>query len=163
VPKRRNESLDPELIKRLVRAIRKHPSLTDAADACGVHPRTLQLWIKRGLSPSPDAGCHALAVAARRSRALLRGKLFGHLVEGAKNDPKWAAYLLERMDEDGEITWESTVPGPGDQAVNLKQIMANPPPEVLAAIEAAGMKLVPLEPGDVQPLQITEGQFADDE
>lgn len=161
MPSRRNETLNPELVKRLVRAIRKHPNLTDAADACGVHPRTLQLWIKKGLYPNPGADFHALAVAARRSRALLRGKLFGFLVEGAKNDPKWAAYLLERMDEDGEITWQSTVPGPEDQSATLQHIMANPPPEVLAAIEAAGMKLVPL--GEAAPLQIAEGQFADEE
>lgn len=160
---KRQDTINPDLVKRLVRAIRRHPALTDAADACGVHVRTLQLWVKRGLLPNPEPAYHALAVAARRSRAMLRGKLFGFLVEGAKNDPKWAAYLLERMDEEGEITWESTVPGPGEQAVNLKHIMANPPPEVLAAIEAAGMKLVPLEPGDHQPLQITEGEFADDE
>lgn len=160
---RTNDVLTPELIKRLCRAIRKHPSLTDAADACGVHPRTLQLWVKKGLYPSPDPAYHALALAARRSRALTRGKLFQIILEGAKADPKWAAYLLERMDEAGEITWGSTVPGEHDMPQVRQHLFRNPSPELLNDIEAAGMKLVPLDPGAPAPLQIAEGQFADDE
>jgi hypothetical protein len=165
VPKRTNDRLNPALVARLCRAIRKHPSLTDAADACGVHPRTLQLWIKQGLYPNPDPGCHALAVAARRSRALLRGKLFERLVAAAtdKNgDPKWAAYLLERLDEEGEITWQSTVPSPGENALVRRELFQNPPPALLEDIAAAGMKLVPLEPGDELPA-LVEGELVDDE
>jgi hypothetical protein len=44
-----------------------------------------------------------------------------------------------------------------------RHLFANPSPELMEDIHAAGMKLVPLEPGDIQPLQITEGEFADEE
>lgn len=160
---KKSPELTPEMFKRVVRAAVANPNLTDIADACEIHVLTLHAWIRRGMLPNADPLYAGFAAAVRKSRAQVRGKMFSILVREAENDPKWAAYVLERMTEEGEQTWQSTVPGPGDQAVNLQHIMANPPPEVLAAIEAAGMKLVPLEPGDVQPLQIIEGEFADDE
>jgi len=173
VPKRRNDSLNPELVKRLVRAIRKHPNLTDAADACGVNPRDLALWIKKGLYPNAPAGCAALAVAARRARALLRGRLFDTLIVAATHridpstgepipgDPKWASYIMERLDEEGEIKWQDTIPsGPDMPDVRRHLIQSGAMDKEIAD---AGFKLVPLEPGDSPTLQIAEGEFADDD
>lgn len=148
---RRNEQLTPELVKRLVRAIRENPNLADAADSCGVNPRSLVAWVKLGLYPNAEPRYHALAVAARRSRALLRGKLFKRLVQAATDelgDPKWAAWLLERMDEEGEPTWLSTIPGPGDMPQVRQHLFKNPSPQLLQDIDAAGFKLVPKDPNE---------------
>jgi hypothetical protein len=155
---------NPELFKRLVRSVSKNPNLTDVADENEVHPRTLALWVKKGLYPNPEPHYAALARAARKSRALLRGKLFTTLVKAAETDPKWAAYCMERLDEEGELTWQSTIPGPEDRDVTLQHLFKGYiPAEVLAAIDGAGLKLVPLEPGERAPLQITEGELVDEE
>lgn len=165
MPKRTNDKLTPALLRRLVHAVRRNPNLQDVADSCGVTPRDLQAWVKNGLMPGAAPEHRALAVAARRSRALLRGKLFERLVKEATSpngDPKWSAYLLERLDEEGEITWQSTIPGPGDTAAVRRALLANPPPALLEDIAAAGMKLVPLEPGDPIPVRaIPDGELVD--
>jgi len=173
VPKRTNDKLDPDLLARLVRAVRKNPNLTDAADSCGVHVKDLQAWIKRGLYPSAPREYRALAVAARRSRALLRGKLFETLMVAATHrldpdtgtpipgDPKWAAYVLEMMAEEGELRWQETVPSGPDMPDVRKHLLQSGAMD--KEIADAGFKLVPLEPGERPPLQIAEGEFADDE
>lgn len=173
MPKRTNDKLYPELLQRLVRAVRRNPNLTDAADSCGVNVKDLQLWIKRGLWPGAAREYRALAVAARRSRALLRGKLFETLMVAATHrldpdtgepipgDPKWASYLLEHLVEEGELTWQDTVPsGPDMPDVRRHLIQSGALDKDIAE---AGFKLVPLEPGEAPPLLIAEGEFADDD
>lgn len=175
--RRRKEELDPELFQRLVAAVKKNPSLVDAADECGVHPRTLALWVKRGLFPNAERQFAALATTLRGSRARIRGDLFVVLADAAlgrgktaggesrQPDPKWAAYLLERLTEEEPVSWAATVPGPADKETTLEHVMRNPPAEVLAAIAAAGKKLVPLEPGDapaLPPASVAEGELEDE-
>ncbi len=170
-PKRREKPLNPELVKRLCRAIRKYPNLTAAADSCGVNPRELQLWIKRGLYPNPSPLYGALAEAARRSLGLVKGKLFQSLLEaatkgglGGTGDPKWAAYLLEHMKEEGELTWADTIPNDGDMPMVRKHLFQNPSPQLLQDIHDAGFKLAPLEPEDERPqLPAAEGELVDDD
>lgn len=169
VPSRRNkdETLNPDLVKRLCRAIRRYPNIQAAADSCGVNPRTLQIWIKRGLFPNPDPVYAALAEAARRSLGLVKGKLFQCLLEAAtqggaagRGDPKWAAYLLEHMKEEGDLTWNDTVPGANDLPAVRTHLFANPSPQLLKDIDAAGMKLVPKGPGDAPPaLPVVTGEL----
>jgi len=169
--KRREKALNPDLVKRLCRAIRKYPNITAAADACGVNPRELQQWVKRGLYPNPDPLYGALAEAARRSLGLVKGKLFQSLLVAATEggasglgDPKWAAYLLEHMKEDGEITWTSTVPNEGDMPAVRRHLFQNPSPSLLQDIHDAGFKLAPLEPGDAPPqLGAAQGELVDDD
>lgn len=156
--------ISPERAKALIKALKANPNLTDAADTCGVHPRTLATAIKRGLFPNPDPQDRALARAARHSRALLRGEMFGHLKKAAELDPKWAQYLLERMTDEGEITWQETLPGPQD-APQIRQHLFRPghvPVELLSDIHAAGMKLVPLtEDERMLPAPVVDGELED--
>jgi hypothetical protein len=170
VASRRTEDavLTPELVKRLCRAIRRYPNITAAADSCGVNPRTLQGWVKRGLYPNPDPLYAALAEAARRSLGLVKGKLFQTLLVAAvgdrtrPGDPKWAAYLLEHMKEEGELTWGDTVPGHGDMPSVRRHLFQNPSPQLLQDIDAAGMKLVPKGPGDApRALPAVDGELVD--
>lgn len=176
MPSRKTERLNPYLVKRLVRAIRKYPNLTAAADACGVNPRQLQAWIKRGLYPNPEPEYGALAVAARRSLALCKGKLFQTLYRAAvgyvdddgvphTGDPKWAAYLMEQMAEEGEIPWTATIPGEGDMPSVRKHLFQNPSPQLLQDIADAGMKLVPMSPEEkaLAPAPVADGELMDDE
>lgn len=168
--KRGDKTLNPDLVKRLCRAIRKYPNLTAAADSCGVNPRELQLWVKRGLYPNPDPLYGALSEAARRSLGLVKGKLFQSLLAaatkggpGGDGDPKWAAYLLEHMQEEGELNWQSTIPDAGDMPAVRKHLFQNPSPQLLQDVHDAGFKLVPLEHTD-PPLQlVAEGQLVDDD
>lgn len=172
MPRKRNDkTLNPDLVKRLCRAIRKYPNLTAAADSCGVNPRELQLWIKRGLFPNPDPLYGALAQAARRSLGLVKGKLFQSLLEAATKggptglgDPKWAAYLLEHMKEEGELTWQDSIPSAGDMPAVRKHLFQNPSPQLLQDIHDAGFKLAPLEHDD-PPLQLVaaQGELVDDD
>lgn len=165
----KDETLNPDLVRRLCRAIRKYPNITAAADSCGVNPRTLHLWIKKGLYPNPDPLYGALAEAARRSLGLVKGKLFQSLLAAAttggpagQGDPKWAAYLLEHMADDGDIPWSSTVPGEGDLPAVRTHLFQHPSPQLLKDIRAAGMKLVPLEPGDAPQLPaVVDGELED--
>lgn len=173
MPKRTNDKLDPDLLARLVRAVRRNPNLTDAADSCGVHVKDLQAWIKKGLYPGAAREYRALAVAARRSRALLRGKLFETLMVAATHridpdtgepipgDPKWAAYLLEQLAEEGELTWQETIPSAPDMPDVRRHMLLSGALD--KDIAEAGFKLVPLESGEAPPLQIAEGEFADDD
>lgn len=162
MPSRRvkDEALDPYLVKRLCRAIRRYPNIQAAADSCGVNPLTLQGWIRRGLYPNPDPTYRALAEAARRSLGLVKGKLFQCLLDAAtrggasgKGDPKWAAYLLEQMKEEGDLRWNDTIPGPNDMPAVRKHLFQNPSPQLLKDIEEAGMRLIPKEPTD-KPLEL---------
>jgi hypothetical protein len=173
VPSRRikDEALNPDLVKRLCRAIRRYPNIQAAADSCGVNPLTLQRWIKRGLYPNPDPLYAALAEAARRSLGLVKGKLFQALLEaatkggaGGTGDPKWAAYLLEHMKEEGDLTWNDTIPSASDMPAVRTHLFQNPSPQLLKDIDAAGMKLVPKDVGE-PPLALpaAEGELVDDE
>jgi hypothetical protein len=176
VPSRKSkETLNPELVKRLCRAIRRYPNITAAADACGVNPRQLQQWIKRGLYPNPEPCYGALANAARRSLAICKGKLWETLFVSATGyvdadgrpvlgDPKWAAYLMEQMKEEGDLPWNSTIPDAGDMPAVRKHLFQNPSPQLLQDIHDAGFKMVPLEPTD-PPLQLTaaQGELVDDD
>jgi hypothetical protein len=167
---RKTETLDPQLVKRLCRAIRKYPNITAAADVCGVNPRQLQGWIKRGLFPNPEPCYGALAEAARRSLGLVKGKLFQSLLAAALptkdrgGDPKWASYLLEQMKEEGDVSWTSTVPGEGDMPAVRRHLFTNPSPQLLQDINAAGMKLVPLTEDEKKalPPAPAEGELMDD-
>ncbi len=172
---RRNETLNPQLVKSLCRAIRKYPNITAAADHCGVNPRQLQLWIKRGLYPNPEPCYGALAHAARRSLAVCKGKLFDTLMVAATGyvdadgkphpgDPKWAAYLMEQMKEEGDIPWNATIPDEGDMPAVRKHLFQNPPAQMLKDIADAGMKLVPLTPEErALPAAPVDGELVDDE
>lgn len=172
---RKAEALSPELCLRLCRAIRKYPNITAAADACGVNPRTLQGWIKRGLYPNPDRVYGALAHAARRSLAVCKGRLFDTLMVAATGyvdadgkphpgDPKWAAYLMEQMKEEGDIPWNATIPDDGDMPAVRKHLFQNPPAQMLKDIADAGMKLVPLTPEErALPAAPVDGELVDDE
>ena len=174
----RTNEITPERAKALIKALKANPNLTDAADICGVHPRTLGAAIKRGLFPHPDPQDKALARAARHSRALLRGDLFGVLKKAALGelpdpkekgeklppDPKWAQYLIERMTDEGELTWNETLPGPADAPQMRQRLFAQPTPELLQDIHAAGMKLVPMTPEEKQlPAPAIDGELMDDE
>lgn len=175
MPSRKTETLNPYLVKRLCRAIRKYPNITAAADACGVNPKQLQLWVKRGLYPNPEPCYGALANAARRSLSLCKGRLWETLYLSATGytdadgkphlgDPKWAAYLMEQMKEDGDIQWNSTIPDEGDLPSVRKHLFQNPSPKLLQDIADAGMKLVPLTPADrALPPAPAEGELIDDE
>lgn len=175
MPSRKAEKLTPDLVKRLCRAIRKFPNITAAADACGVNPRQLQAWIKKGLFPNPDPEYGALAVAARRSLALCKGRLFQTVYQAAvgftdkdgerfPGDPKWASYLMEQMKEEGEIPWTATVPDEHDMPAVRRHLFANPSPQLLQDINAAGMKLVPLTADEkALPPAPVDGELVDDE
>lgn len=161
---KRAEALTPALLLRLTRALRANPNLTDAADSCGVHPRTLREWIQRGLYPNADRLHAALATCARRQRALVRCEMFGLLRKAAKDDAKWAAYCLELLTEDGEESWQATVPGAAEAPAMRQHLLRNPPPELLADIHAAGLKLVALSPEERQlPAPVTDGELCDPE
>jgi hypothetical protein len=170
--------ITPERAKALIKAIKANPNLTDAADICGVHPRTLAAAIKRGLFPNPDPQDAALARAARHSRALLRGDLFdvvknaalGKLPD-AKNkgemlppDTKLAMWLIERLTDEGELTWSETLPGPHDAPQIRQALFARPTPELLQDVHAAGMKLVPLTSEErLLPAPAVDGELMDDD
>lgn len=152
--------ITPERAKALIKALRANPNITDAADTCGVHPRTLASAIKRGMFPNPDPVDRAIAKAARHSRALLRGEMFSVLIEAAKADPKWAQWVYERMTDEGEITWEDALPGPKDAPQIRQHLFARPTPDLLADIHAAGLKLVPLDETEKQlPAPVADGEF----
>lgn len=164
--------LTPVRVKALIAAIKENPNLTDAADTCGVHPRTLLAAIKRGLYPNPDPQDRALAKAARHSRALLRGELFGVLKNAAlgrgqfegEADPKWAQYLIERMTDEGELTWQEALPGPNDAPFVRQHLFKRPTPDLLQDIHAAGMKLVPMTEEEKQlPAPVLDGELVDDD
>lgn len=163
--------LTPQLAKALVVALKRNPNLTDAADTCGVHPRTLKLWIKRGLFPNPDPLCASLARAARHSRALLRGALFEVLKKAATEgyggegpDTKLTVWLYEHMIEEGELTWEEVLPGPEDRNVVRQHLYSHPTAELLADLHAAGVKIVPLTEAERQlPAPVIDGEFEDQE
>jgi hypothetical protein len=175
VRSRKTETLNPDLVKRLCRAIRKYPNITAAADVCGVNPRQLQRWIKLGLYPNPEPCYGALAHAARRSLAVCKGKLWDTLFIAATGytdadgkphpgDPKWAAYLMEQMKEEGDIPWNDTIPNEGDLPAVRKHLFANPPAQLLKDIADAGMKLVPLTAEEkALPPAPAEGELMDDE
>lgn len=158
--------ITPERAKALIKALRANPNLTDAADTCGIHPRVLTAAIKRGMFPNPDPQDRALAKAARHSRALLRGELFETLRNAAKDDPKWAQYLLEHMTDPDEVRWSETLPGPQDAAA-IRQHLFRPghvPPDLLADVHAAGMKLVPLTAEEkMLPAPVADGEFEDED
>lgn len=162
--KKSRDALTAGLLKRLVRALRANPNLTDAADTCGVHPRTLRMWIQQGLYPNAEPLYRALATCARRQRSHVRGEMFGILRRAARVDAKWAAYCLERLTEEGEETWQGTVPGAPEAPAMRQHLLRNPPPELLADIHAAGLKLVPLSPEErALPAPVTDGELCDPE
>lgn len=175
MPSRKTDQLNPQLVKRLCRAIRKYPNITAAADACGVNPRQLQGWIKRGLYPNPEPCYGALANAARRSLAVCKGRLFETLYLAATGykdadgkphlgDPKWAAYLMEQMKEEGDIPWNATIPDEGDMPAVRRHLFQNPNPQLLKDIADAGFKLVPLAPEEkALPAAPVDGELVDDE
>ncbi len=79
-------------------------------------------------------------------------------------DPKWAAYLMEQMKEDGELTWSSTIPDAGDMPAVRKHLFQNPSPQLLQDIHDAGFKMVPLEPTDpTLQLVAAQGELVDDD
>lgn len=173
---RRTDQLNPDLVKRLCRAIRKYPNITAAADACGVNPRQLQGWIKRGLYPNPEPCYGALANAARRSLAICKGRLWETLYLSATGytdadgkphlgDPKWAAYLMEQMKEEGDIPWNATIPNEGDMPAVRRHVFQHPSPQLLKEIAEAGLKLVPLTPHEraAQLPAPVDGELVDDE
>ena len=170
MPREKSE-LTPQLAKALVAALKKNPNLTDAADTCSVHPRTLKGWIKRGMFPSPDPLCASLARAARHSRALLRGELWDVLYKAATTgfgdagpDTKLTMWLYEKMIEQGELTWEEVLPGPEDRNQVRQHLYAHPTPELLADLHAAGVKIVPLTEAERQlPAPVVDGEFDDDQ
>jgi len=153
--------ITPERAKALIKALKANPNLTDAADTCGVHPRTLATAIKRGLFPNADPQDRALARAARHSRAFLRGELFGVVKKAAlEGDTKLAVWLLERLTDEGEITWQETLPGPQDAPLVRQNMLKRPSPELLADIHAVGLKLVPLTPEERQlPAPVVDGEL----
>lgn len=170
--------IDPKRAKALIAALKRNPNLTDAADLCGVHPRTLAAAIKRGLFPNPDPQDRALARAARHSHAILRGDLFEVVKKAAlgtlpdsKNkgeflppDTKLAMWLIEQLTDEGELTWSETLPGPQDAPMLRQALFARPTPELLQDVHAAGMKLVPLTPEEKQlPAPAIDGELMDDD
>lgn len=158
----KNDLLTPDLLKKLIHALRENPSLVDAADSCSVHPRTLREWIQKGLLPNPEPHYAALARFARGARSKVRGEMFGLLRKAAKLDPKWAQYLLERMTEPEEMTWTETLAIP-PSAVR-RHLLSNPSPELLADAHAAGVKIVPLTPEEKQlPAPVVDGELVDPE
>lgn len=174
----RTNEITPERAKALIKAIKANPNLTDAADICGVHPRTLAAAIKRGLFPNPDPQDAMLARAARHSRALLRGDLFevvkaaalGKLPDGKNRgeflppDTKLTVWLIERLTDEGELTWSETLPGPQDAPQLRQALFARPTPELLQDIHAAGMKLVPMTSDEKQlPAPAVDGELMDDD
>lgn len=140
-----NEKLTPRLCSELVEAIKKNPHLVDVADECGVSPRDLQMWIRRGMYPQPDPLCRALAGAARKSRALLRGKLWQTLATAAENDPRWAQYVWEELKEEGEIKWQDTLPSEGEAPLVRQHLLANPNPELQQDLDACNYLKLPAE------------------
>jgi hypothetical protein len=168
---REKSELTPQLAKTIVEALRRNPNLTDAADMAGVHPRTLKLWIKRGLFPNPDPLCARLARAARHSHALLRGELFEVLKKAATigfsdagPDTKLTVWLYEKLIDEGELTWEECLPGPEDKHSVRQHLYAHPTAELLADLHAAGVKLVPLtETEKLLPAPVVDGEFDDQE
>jgi hypothetical protein len=168
VRRSKSEILTPDLLRRLIRALRENPSLTDAADKCGVHPRTLREWIQKGLLPNPEPHYAALARFARSARSNVRSEMFGIIRKAAvgdaahPGDPKWAQYLLERMTEPEEMTWTETMNLP-PSAVR-RHLLANPSPELLADAHAAGVKIVALTPEEKQlPPPVIDGELVDPE
>jgi hypothetical protein len=88
--------------------------------------------------------------------------MFGLLREAAQHDAKWAAYCLERLTEPGEETWQGTVPGAAEAPAMRVHLLRNPPPELLADVHAAGLKLVPLSPEELLlPAPVLDGELVD--
>ena len=161
----RTPEISPERAKALIKALKANPNLTDAADICGVHPRTLSAAIKRGLFPNPDPQDRALARAARHSRAFLRGELFEVVKKAAlEGDTKLAMWLIERMTDQDELAWSETLPGPNDAPQIRQALFARPTPELLQDIHSAGMKLVPMTPEERQlPAPAVDGELMEPE
>lgn len=92
---------------------------------------------------------------------MLRGELFEVLKTAALGgDTKLAQWLYEEMTEEGEVTWEETLPNEGDKHAVRQHLYAHPTPELLADLHAAGVKLVPLTEADkALPAPILDGEF----
>lgn len=168
---RSRDRLSPELVRELAAQLRKCPDITVAADACGVHPRQVVLWIKEGMYPSATAEHGALARAARRSLASVKGRLWESVFMAAtgyvdidgvpqKGDPKWAAFLLDRLKDDRDQQWADTLPGPEDRAAVRRHMFQQGDPQLLADIEAAGFKLVPIDDRETPP-PLLQGELED--
>lgn len=65
------------------------------ADLLGISRRSLQRWIYIGEN-EPDGPYGPLAMGIRKGRAEYQQKLHGVVNEAALEDPKWAAFLLEK-------------------------------------------------------------------
>lgn len=129
--------LTPALIRSLVRALRKHPELTDAADAVGIHPQTLKLEMRKGYLQQTRESA-TLTRLARAARATNRAELYSYLKIAARHDPKWAAYLLERSDEEGDAKWSETVAREGEESQTVWEALNEPGPELQRMLDDLG-------------------------
>lgn len=143
--RRLTSEINPPLLRELVHALRRNPTLEDAADACGVHPKTLIWWVKQGLLPNPERPYAILARWARKARASYRGELFNILRTEAHRDWKIAQYLLERSDKEllGEH-WAQAIPQAGESKLVTSNLFERPSPELLRDLTEARWVQLPL-------------------
>lgn len=80
----------------VVDAIGKGHTIRDACALAGIHHTQFYRWMERGEQGRPGSAYRAFFDAVKAAEAELMGECLDILTTGMKDDPKWAAWMLER-------------------------------------------------------------------
>ncbi|MES2211017.1 MAG: transposase [Chloroflexota bacterium] len=82
----------------IIRALENGSSYRAAAGVAGIDESSLRDWLARGREAGESSSYREFAEQVRQAEAGVASLVAKVIVDAAKDDPKWAAWYLERRD-----------------------------------------------------------------
>ena len=93
----RPELLTPEMANMIVGMLQAGITVTIACETAGINIKTFERWVNKGKEAEPGTNYALFADGVKKARAMGEVNLVNILQKWAPKEPKWAAWLLERM------------------------------------------------------------------